>query len=98
MGGSPIGRVEFDADWQVSGQIAWEWRGEADVMTVTSQRSDDGRERTISLSIRSGDTRRSNPMPAFFTAADQKRRSPTDDIFSHVAAINAGVTRRFGPT
>jgi hypothetical protein len=34
---------------------------------------------------------------AFFTDADQKKRSSTDTIFDHVAAINAGTSRRFGP-
>lgn len=96
--GVMIGRVEFGDDWQPGGPIAWEWRGSADVMTVTSQATDKGRERTITLSIRSGDTRRSNPRPAFFTYDDQRRRSPDDAIFSHVAQVTAGVTRRFGPS
>lgn len=93
-----IGRVSFDDAWQVAGPIAWEWRGTADVLTVASHGTDRGRERTLSLSLRSGDTRRSNPLPAFFTYADQKRRSADDEIFDHVAQITVGVTRRFGPT
>lgn len=93
-----IGFIDFDQAWQPTGPITWEWRGLADVMTVSSSGSAQGRERTITLSIRSGDTRRSNPRPAFFTFDDQHRRSPDDDIFSHVAQITAGVTRRFGPS
>lgn len=93
-----IGSVKFDAAWQLVGPVAWEWRGTADVMSVGGRQSDQGRERTISLSIRAGDTRRSNPQPAFFTYADQKRRSADDEIFDHVAQITAGITRRFGPT
>lgn len=93
-----IGRVEFDSDWQLSGGIAWEWRGYADVMRVASRNAEQGRQRSIVLSLRSGDTRRSEPQPAFFTDADQKLRSADDDIFSHVAGITAGVTRRFGPS
>lgn len=95
--GVMIGRVSFDSDWQVEGPIAWEWRGTADVMSLASRDTGRGRERTIALSIRSGDTRRSNPVPAFFTDADQRRRSADDDIFDHVAQISTGVSRRFGP-
>lgn len=91
-----IGFVEFDVDWQVSGPIVWEWRGAADVLTIASRSTEQGRERNITLSIRSGDTLRSNPRPAFFTDADQRRRSPDDAIFSHVAQITTGITRRFG--
>lgn len=92
-----IGRVSFNEWWQVAGPIIWEWRGVADVLTVASSNAQNGRERTITLSIRAGDTRRSNAMPAFFTDADQKRRSPDDDFFSHVAGISSGTSRRFGP-
>lgn len=91
-----IGFVEFGQDWSVAAPPVWEWRGAADVLTVNSHAADKGRERTITLSVRSGDTRRSNPRPAFFTDADQRQRSPTDHIFSHVAQITAGITRRFG--
>lgn len=93
-----IGRIDFAEDWQIAGPPVWEWRGIADVLTVSSRDTGNGRERTIGLSIRAGDTRRSNPQPAFFTFADQQRRSPTDTIFSHVAQITSGVTRRFGPS
>jgi hypothetical protein len=92
-----IGRVSFDGDLQIEAPIAWEWRGVADVLTVESKYAEEGRARRITLSVRSGDTRRNNPLPAFFTDADQKRRSADDDIFDHVAQITTGVTRRFGP-
>ncbi|OGT55476.1 MAG: hypothetical protein A3E01_09210 [Gammaproteobacteria bacterium RIFCSPHIGHO2_12_FULL_63_22] len=92
-----IGRVEFDDDWQVSGTINWEWLGVADSMTIASGNSEKGRERVLTVSIRSGDTTRSNPQPAFFTDADQRGRSSDDAFFSHVGKINAGTSRRFGP-
>lgn len=92
-----IGHVRFDADWQYQSH-AWEWAGKADVLTTTNQSSERGRTRTVNLSVRSSDTFRSNPQPAFFTDQDQRlRRSPTDAIFSHVANISAGQTRKFGP-
>lgn len=91
-----IGRVSFDPAWQIEGAIAWEWRGTADVMTVSSK-DGDIRQRSINLSVRAGDTSRSDALLAFFTDADQRRRSPDDAMFDQVARINAGVTRRFGP-
>lgn len=93
-----IGEQSFDADWQNVGPPIWVWRGLADVLTVDSAESDRGRQRTIKLSVRSGDTRRSDPQPAYFTDADQRRRSPADAICSHVSKISQGVRRRFGPS
>jgi hypothetical protein len=92
-----VGHVTFDRDWQIEGSPVWTWRGVADVLTVDSQATDNGRERTITLSVASADTLRSNPTLTFFTDADQRRRSPDDTIFDRVAGISAGVTRRFGP-
>lgn len=91
-----IGHVMLDASLQAPDPCVWEWRGIADVLAVESKVTAQGRERTISLSVASADTRRANPQFAWFTDADQRRRSPTDSIFSHVAGITAGTTRRFG--
>ena len=92
-----VGHVTFDRDWQIEGSPVWTWRGTADVLTIDSQATDAGRERTITLSVASADTARSNPSLTWFTDADQRRRSPTDAIFDRVAGINGGVTRRWGP-
>lgn len=91
-----IGYVDFDADWQVTAVI-WEWLGIADVLTSDSQPSENGRTSTIGISVASSDTRRSNPVLASFTAADQNKRSPDDRFCDQVAAISQRVTRRFGP-
>lgn len=91
-----VGHVTFDRDWQLEGGPVWTWRGIADVLSIDSQASDNGRERSITLSVASADTLRSSPQLAWFTDADQRRRSPDDTIFDRVAGINAGVTRRFG--
>jgi len=93
-----IGEQAFDADWQVDGPPVWVWRGLADVLVTDSVDSGAGRQRTIKLSVRSGDARRSDPQPAYYTDPDQRRRSPTDAIFSHVAKISTGARRRFGPS
>jgi hypothetical protein len=92
-----IGEQDFDAAWQNDGPARWVWRGFADIMATDSQEATQGRQRTIRLSVRSADTFRSNPQPAYYTDHDQRRRSPTDAIGSHVALISNGVRRRFGP-
>lgn len=92
-----LGYVDFDQRWQLTGPIRWEWLGVADVITVESAASGRGRTRTISLSVASADTLRSNPNFAFYTDADQRKRSPTDAFCNQVANISLGMTRRFGP-
>ncbi len=91
-----IGWVLFDDAWQVD-EIIWRWRGTADVPSVESVEIENGRQRTITLSVRQNDTFRSNPQPAYWTDQDQRRRSPTDAIFSHVAIISQKATRTFAP-
>lgn len=93
-----VGTIRFDEDWQVS-EIEWEVVFEARALTVSRPQTNDGTAtRTITLTIVQGDTLRSRARLAFFTDADQRRRSPDDSIFSHVAGINAGTSRRFGPS
>lgn len=92
-----VGHVTFDRAWQIEDSPVWTWRGVADVLSIDSQSTDAGRERTITLSVASADTARSNPSLTWFTDADQRRRSPDDTIFDRVAGITAGSTRRFGP-
>ncbi|MBI1179098.1 MAG: hypothetical protein GC201_00970 [Alphaproteobacteria bacterium] len=91
-----FGRVSFDDDWQID-TVEWEAVFRADVLSVDSKDGEQGRIRTITLSIASANTNRSNAPISYFTDADQKRRSSTDDIFSHVGGITAGASRRFGP-
>lgn len=92
-----IGYVEFDNDWQLAGSVVYEWQGIADLIETTSESSEGGRTRIVKIGLSRGESFRSNPKLAFFTDADQKKRSATDAIFSHVAGIDRGVTRRFGP-
>lgn len=91
-----VGYVMLDADWQVTGKPVWTWRGKADILTTDRGPTERGGQRTISLSVASTDTDRSDPTLAWFTDADQRRRSPDDAIFSRVASLQAGSTRRFG--
>jgi hypothetical protein len=92
-----IGYVLFDRHWQITGPPSWDWVGVADMPSVASQDTDRGRERTITLSVRSADTMRANPPLAYYTPQDQRRRSSTDAMFDYVPQINSGVSRRFGP-
>lgn len=92
-----VGYVDFDREWQVDGGAVWTWEGVADVLSIESKGDDGGRQRTISLSVASADVLRAVPQLAWFTHADQQRRSPGDNFFDRVAQLSAGATRRFGP-
>lgn len=87
-----IGVVRFDDLWQPIG-VTWQARYRADKLTVT--RGDT--TRTITLSMGSDDTGRSNARQGYWTPADQARRSPDDRIFDRVPSLNAGTSRPFGP-
>jgi len=89
-------RFDFDADWQLDG-VEYEAVFRADKLSVGSSPDDKGRARTITLSIGTEDTNRSRSPQAYFTDQDQRRRSPTDAFFSHIAGIAQGTSRRFGP-
>lgn len=92
-----IGIIEFDDAWQQDGGIKWQWTGVGGVIVTESVQTDGGRQWSVTLSMASSDTLLSNPRLSFFTAADQAKRSPTDQFCSHVAGISQGTTRRFGP-
>lgn len=88
-------RFYFDDSWQLV-DVEYEAVFRADKLTFNSEVSDGGRSRTLTLSIATEDTNRNRSPQAFFTDQDQRKRSPTDAIFSHVAGITQGVMRRFG--
>lgn len=94
-----LGRMDFDQYWQPLGPVEWEATFEARSLSVSQGVAQQGQTptRTLTLSIASGDTIRARAPFAFFTDADQRRKYPTDAIFSHVAEIGSGVTRRTGP-
>lgn len=85
-----VGNVFLDDDWQVT-EVEWLAVLRADFLTTAHQ----AKTRSITLSISTFDTDRSRAPLAFWTDADQRRRSPTDRFFDHVASINAGTSRRF---
>ena len=90
-------RFAFDGAWQLDA-VEYESVFRADALTTANKQSGDGRTRSITLSLGSEDTDRNRAPVAFWTDADQRRRSPTDRFFDHVAGITTGTSRRFGPT
>ncbi|PZU65253.1 hypothetical protein [Sphingobium sp.] len=86
-------RFYFDDDWQLE-DVEYDTVWRADKISIVSE-DNDGRTRTIILSIATEDTNRNRSPQAFFTDQDQRRRSPTDAIFSHVSQITQGLRRRF---
>lgn len=91
-----IGLVYFDDALQIS-EVEWLSELRSDALTIDSSPAEEGRTRSITLSIGSDFTDRSKAPIALFTDQDQRRRSPTDAIFDHVSGINAGTSRPFGP-
>lgn len=92
-----VGTIQFDDNWQVQ-SVEWEVVFEARSLSVSRPQSQGGSAtRSVTLAIVQGSTTRSRAKLAFFTDADQRRRSPDDSVFSHVGGINAGTSRRFGP-
>jgi len=93
-----VGTVTFDPDWQLA-NVVWEQVFEARSLTVSRPKSDGNTPptRSVTLTIVQGPSTRGRSNIAFFTDADQRRRSNDDAIFSHVAGINAGTSRRWGP-
>lgn len=88
-----IGIVYFNDDLQID-EVEWIGVLRADTLTTASK----DRTRSITLSIGTDFTDRSRAPIAFWTDADQRRRSPTDAIFDHVAGISTGTYRSFNPS
>lgn len=78
-----VGIVFFDEDWQQSA-VAWLWNGTADVPSVSRTTNGLNVIRTVRISAGSSFTDRTRPQHSYFTDADQKRRSPTDDFCARV--------------
>lgn len=78
-----VGVIFFDEHWQQS-EVAWLWNGAADVPSVSRTANGLSVARTIRLSVGSAFTDRTRPRHTYFTNADQKRRSPTDDFCARV--------------
>lgn len=93
-----IGTVRFDDAWQL-GSVVWEQVFEARSLSISRPQADVSGSvtRSITLTIVQGPSTRARAAIAYFTDADQRRRSSDDAIFSHVAGINLGTSRRFGP-
>lgn len=92
-----LGRITFDPAWQQLGPVEWEALFQVREMTISRQNQARVAEQTITISLASGDTARSRAPNNYFTDADQRRKYPTDAVFSHVAGISQGTSRRWGP-
>lgn len=92
-----IGRIEFDDAWQLT-KVVWLRQYRVDKINVGHQKTQVGQapSRSITLSLGTGNTGRSSAPNAFFTAADQARRSTDDTILDGVATMTVQASRRFG--
>lgn len=93
-----VGIISFAQDWSIA-SISWENRFEARSLTISRPQEQNGSvSRSITLSIVHGDSARARSPNSYFTDADQRRKHPTDAIFSNVGGMMAGTSRRFGPS
>lgn len=88
-----LGFFVMDDTWQRLSPVAWLWDGVADVVRVTRASQEGQAIRSISLSVGSIMTGRRRPGIAYFTDADQRRRSADDAFFDRVKIYNQGSTR-----
>jgi hypothetical protein len=88
-----LGFFIFDRDWQIAAPTAWLWFGVADSLVDAWDGGSGEIARSISLSVGSIFTARKRPGHAYFTDADQRRRSGDDAFFDQVAKYNAGSTK-----
>lgn len=88
-----LGFLVFDANWQIASPTAWPWDGEADSLTVERQGDASSAVRRLKLSVGSLMTGRRRARNAYWTDADQKRRSADDDFFDQVRTYWAGTTK-----
>lgn len=92
-----VGTISYNDDWSLA-SIVWEVTFEARSLSVSRPQESNGQcTRSITLTIVQGDSTRARSSNAYFTDADQRRKYPTDAIFSNVGGITAGTSRRFGP-
>lgn len=87
-----IGAATQDDDYQIT-DVEWLAELRCDFPSADVSYA----SRSISISIGSSDTDRSKAPVAFWTPADQARKSPTDRFFDYVPSISDGTSRRFGP-
>lgn len=78
-----VGVIFFGDNWQQS-DVAWLWNGTADVPSVSRTTNGLNVVRTVKISAGSAFTDRTRPQHTYFTDADQKRRSATDDFCKRV--------------
>lgn len=92
-----IGIAYQDEHFQIE-SVEWLLKLRADTPSIDDKPSQDGRTRSIGLSLGTDFTDRSSSTIAYFTDADQQKRSPGDKICDHVASYNQGTSRPWGPS
>lgn len=91
--------VAMDANWQLASTVKWLWEGVVETPEVSQSAAsgDQDAVRSVSLTVSTGMTGRRRPTHAFYTDADQRRRSPDDRFCERVVLYSQGSTRKFGP-
>lgn len=88
-----LGLTFFDVTGQVATPTRWEWEGRADVLVPESRSTEDGRLKTVTLSVGSVFTARSTALSSFYTSQSQQARSPGDTFCDRTSRYSQGVEK-----
>lgn len=94
-----LGFVGLNTEWQIGTTVKWLWEGvvETPEVSQTAASADQPATRAVSLTVSTGMTGRRRPGLAYYTDADQRRRSADDRFCERVVLYSQGATRKFGP-
>lgn len=94
--GAPVnlGIVFFDREWRAT-PISWVWSGIADVPSINQDATGTQIFRQVTLSVVTAFANRTRPVLAYYTDADQRKRSPTDAFCRRVAGYSIDSTIKF---
>jgi hypothetical protein len=95
-----VGKVFFDADWQIVGAARWGFTGQGGELAIerkAGRASTEGdispMERSIQLSVSSQMILRAGSYRGYWTDPNQKVEHPTDEIFSQLNKISVGYNK-----
>ncbi len=91
-----VGVGVFGADWQLVQEPTWVRRLIIDYLSTSTESTEAGQVRTVSVSARSAFTGRRRPTLSFYTDAEQRQRS-ADDRFCERASLYSSETIKAWP-
>jgi hypothetical protein len=89
-----IGVLEYDGEWQpMSAGIKWVWSGWSDFLSIEYRAAGTTVTRGVAVSVSTLFSRRRKATFQYWTLADTKRRSPTDEFWGRTKILARGVNK-----